>query len=300
MGHQAGAPAEEVGAAEAGAAEAAAEDPNDKAASKAAEAAKKAFRLNDYEGAVEKFREAYAANGSPNYLFNIAISYERWGENKGEIQAFRDAVSAYKNFRGEEIRAVRNDGATEAEIADIKKQLDEKIAKIEAKIAALEEKAEAEAEREQAALLAAERQATAEAKAAASKTESPVMITIPAEDDVPVKGRGVLYTGYSFIALAGLSTVVMAWGLVEGNELDQENERIGGGADVKELYGDGRRTNIMAYGGAIGMLVFGASGVAMTLIGKRRARDSRRRTLKVGAAPALSPTTAGVTLGGRF
>lgn len=53
------------------------------------EAARQAFRLEDYQRAIAEFRLAYALHPDPEFYFNIGEAYRKWGKPGEALESYR-------------------------------------------------------------------------------------------------------------------------------------------------------------------------------------------------------------------
>lgn len=91
------------------------------------EEGKTAYRLGDFQKAVEKFEAAYGASGLPTILYNVGLSYERLYTTSNEVAHLRKAVAVLENFMLE-VQKDPNLGdpsEVETQISNIKKKIDD-------------------------------------------------------------------------------------------------------------------------------------------------------------------------------
>lgn len=294
-----------------------AEDDSQTRAREAFREGKKAFRLGKFEEAITKFEEAYGLTGNATVLFNIALAYERLGENKNDPQALRNARTTYQNYLGELLKSdLREMEASDAD--DKQGEIEAAIKKLDIRIETLEAEEEARREREAAAAAAAAAQQAGEERAAAESEQD--------RRDALMKksklwlGVGAGVGGVLTAAGAGLAAAFA----VQGNTLTDDltkatSDYVGGGcnppstptasdcdqqwSNIQALRDDGKRANTMSLAVGVPVAVVGLAvvglGVGLSLKYKKQARGMGTAS-EEAASVSLLPTSRGLVLSGRF
>ena len=262
-------------------------------------AGKTAFRLGKFEEAIPKFEEAYALSGSAAVLFNIALAYERLGENKKDVQALRNAKTAYQNYLGE-VR--KNDLLDVDAAAETTKKLEATISRIDDHIEQLEaEKKAAEGAATAAAVVPDDR---GERRAALMK-----------KSKLWLAGGG----GAGGVLTAAGAALTVVFGLRGKSASDSLGTKIaeyngsgcgtaaqtGGGCqeiwdEMQTLKSDGSSANTMLY--AVGLPVT-IVGVAVLGAGVGMGLKFRKQAGAIGEEPpsvSVLPSLGGLVLQGRF
>jgi tetratricopeptide (TPR) repeat protein len=92
------------------------EDERTKAAMEKFEEGRTLFRLNDFDGAIKVWTEAYKIKNAPNFLYNIAQAYR-------EKKDFEKAISFYRSYL-RDLPDAPNREVVEKRMAEMQEQLD--------------------------------------------------------------------------------------------------------------------------------------------------------------------------------
>jgi tetratricopeptide (TPR) repeat protein len=266
-------------------------------------AGKTAFRLGRFEEAIPKFEEAYALSGNAAVLFNIALAYERLGENKKDVQALRNAKTAYQNYLGE-IR--KNDLLDPDAARETTEKIEGTIARIDGQIEVLE--AESEAARN-----AAEGPETGAAQVPDDREERRAALMKKSKLWL---GAGAGAGGVLLAAGAALTVVFGQQGKKASDALAEDFDAYNAnncgtasqmGTSCQDTYNDiqdhkteGDRANTMLFAVGLPVTVVGAAvlgaGVGMGLKFRKQAGALGEETPSVSVLPSLG----GLVLQGRF
>lgn len=283
--------------------EAPAEAGADDDARAAYKAGKTAFRLGRFDEAIPKFEEAYALSGNAAVLFNIALAYERLGENKKDVQALRNAKTAYQNYLGE----VRKNDLLDPDTAS------ETTEKIEGTIARLNEEIESLDAEAEAARQAAEGPGTGAAQVPDDREERRAALMKKSKTWL---GVGAGAGGVLVAAGAALTVVFGQQGKKASDALkadfDAYNANNCGTAsqmgttcqdtynDIQDRKSEGDRANTMLFAVGLPVTIVGAAvlgaGVGMGLKFRKQAGALGEETPSVSVLPSLG----GLVLQGRF
>lgn len=263
---------------------------------------KTAFRLGKFEVAITKFEEAYALSGNSAVLFNIALAYERLGENQKDTQALRNAKTAYQNYLGE---VQKNDLLDVDAAAEATAKLTSTISRIDARVAELEAESAERAASAGAATAAALVPDDREERRAALMKKSKLWL-----------GAGGGAGAVLLAAGAALTVVFASRGKTASDELkgefDAYNANNCGTASqagttcqttydtIQSLKDEGNSANTMLYAVGLPVTIVGAAvlgaGVGMGLKFRKQAGALGEETPSVSLLPSLG----GFVLQGRF
>lgn len=266
------------------------------------EAGGRAYQLGDFDGAIERFEQAYELSGRAPLLYNLALAYFRRHDSSGEIEDLHRARALLTNF---EIALRRDPELGDADnVADLLAKVEDRIAAEEQTVAAREAEArEQERQRaDKAALAAVACERDLQAEAAAELRRRRIAGTL--------LGAG----GASFAGGIASIAAFAVRGRQYGDQLRVlQAERAGLGCDgpspsptcadygaaIDATVVNGRRANI--YAAAVGgsLTAVGAAGLiagTVLLLRERKAgaRVDRRAALRV------VPSFGGLSLVGRF
>jgi hypothetical protein len=237
-----------------------------------------AYDTSDYNLAIRKFTEAYAAAGTiadedtrkrvlAGLLFNLSRAHvEAYGVDR-DVSHLRIAKDLFKKYQSR---------YGEADFASM--ELQAKIDKL---------LAEAEAEPTPASASAGSDDATAPRSAGA--------VDNPPKSDGPAPGRGLIIGGITSLAVgvAGLGLLGGGAAIVASAEDDYA---AGPTRDDRDAAADrGATGDTLVTSGAVVASVGLIAGAALLAVGLRR-----RKSASVAVLPSLSPTAAALTLRARF
>lgn len=227
-------------------------------------AAVEAFRAGEYDKAIDLFQRAYTLDPQPNYLFNIGRVYEE----KGDLEK---AVANYQEF-------VKQPGVD----IEARDAAAERIKVLKKTIAALEEDKEPKP---------------------GPVVDPGVDAPTPAEEAAAAKKRKMRIAGYSLLGVGGATLVIGAvfGGLAIGKSNDAKDAAFVD--DKLALRQEAKsRANV-----GDGLLITGGvlAGVGLVLVlvslgkgkQKKNGGTAHRRPL---VAPAVGPSSAGLSFAGRF
>lgn len=264
---------------------------------------RKAYRLGDFETAVQKWERAYELSDRPLLLYNISLAYKGLHGITKDVADLRRARAVLDNF----IKLAEADPELEADDAP------ERLAELDAMIAEVERKASAST------------QGTGNVAHVEPKAEPGS--NAPGRAGGPDPGRVFKHAGIGLMASGGVLVITgVALGSyfsVRGADFQRDLQdtyrrandhgcdpnahvQVGACEDIVaniEIYRDnGRKANRSAYvsfglGAGLGVAAL-ATGVAMFVIGKRRTQTWERGLGR--HALNVTWTRRGVSLAGRF
>lgn len=268
---------------------------------------KTAYRLGNFDVAVEKFEGAYAISELPTILYNIGLAYERLYTTSNDVAHLRKSKVLLQNFLLETQKdlSLGDPGEVKQQIELVDKKIDaheQRIAERESGI---------EAEREKA------RRAQEEAETAKARLDEIDQIPVGSDPGKLDRRRGGAFIGMG--VAAGVLGGVGAWlyGMQGQNFEDDykanvaENTLIGC-ADPSDnvhcealeeqragLERNGEKANDLALAVGISGAVVGVALIG-TGIGLMVRGNKRTKKWKGGSDLSIAPTGRGLVLSGRF
>lgn len=221
-----------------------------------------------YESALADFKEAASLYASADFQYNIGLCYEKLDKYDEAIRAFRTYLRAKPD-------------------ASDRPNVESRIADLEERI---------EQQKRQA-------QADEQARRDAENRPAPIIIQEPRDDDEPEQnGRGLVISGAALIGLGG--AIALGGGIgfgaaarqrslaIDEIQNDGNPEGIGFG-EAEDLEAEGKRLEAIQIGLAAGGAVVAVTGAVLLALGLRKRKS-------VQASAWLGPSTAGLSLTGRF
>lgn len=251
-----------------------AEDPTLAEAKTLYEAGLADYETFEYEGAIEKWTQAFGKLGAAAdtaemrnaIVYNIARAREKAYEQSGDIGHLRKAKALLERYVEEE---TATDAYDPDDVATARKRVDE----LGARIAELEKAAK----------------------------PGPAPAAKPADDrHAPRPGRGYVIAGGVLMGL-GIGLVVggVTAGAVLGQQADDDVagfDAVGDEDERTDRIDDGQRANRLLVASAATGGALAITGIALLAVGLAK----RRKAARTAVVPVLTPAVTGIAVSGRF